>query len=354
MAESLSLSKVFNVQPGWYRGDFHAHTIFSDGVHSPDELVEVARAEGLDFITVTDHNTINAFPKFGEQREVLVIPGMEVTFRNGHFNVFGIEGWADWMEGFVHERDIGERPGRAPSDILRQTSALGLLNSLDHPLLKPWEWSDGAADMGDVHCVEVWNDPSWPDNLEANPKALELWTKWLNAGCRVTAIGGSDYHRPVPKPGEDKPAERLGLPSTYVFADELSSQAILIALRGGRAYVSLGPQLSFELHTNEEQYGIGAQLESSDDPLLFVASISEVPSEARARLIRNGKTLTEVGISQGHSDLKFEVPPAEQGSSWYRLDLYDSDEAILAFTNPIFISWVRNPDCGSYGDILPL
>ncbi len=78
MAKSLSLSKVFSAKAGWYRGDFHAHTKFSDGVHSPDELVEVARAEGLDFITVTDHNTINAFPKFGEQREVLVIPGMEV------------------------------------------------------------------------------------------------------------------------------------------------------------------------------------------------------------------------------------------------------------------------------------
>lgn len=354
MAKPLSLSKVFNGQAGWYRGDFHAHTSFSDGVHSPDELVEVARAEGLDFIAVTDHNTITVLAEFGEQEEVLVIPGMEVTFREGHFNVFGVEGWSDWMEGFVHERDIGERPGRAPSDILRQTSALRLLNSLNHPLLEPWEWSDGAAEMGDVHCVEVWNDPSWPDNREANPKALELWTKWLNAGCRVTAIGGSDYHRPEPKPGEDKPAERLGLPSTYVFADELSGRAILQALRGGQAYVSLGPQLSFEAHTGEEVYGIGAQLGSADDQLLFVASINEVPSEAYARLIRNGETMAEVRISQGYSDLELKIPPATQGSSWYRLDLYDSDEAILAFTNPIFLNWVRSPDCGSYGDFSPL
>lgn len=78
MAEALSLSKVFNTQAGWYRGEFHAHTNYSDGEHTPDELVEVARAEGLDFIVVTDHNTISAFVEFGDQREVLVIPGMKL------------------------------------------------------------------------------------------------------------------------------------------------------------------------------------------------------------------------------------------------------------------------------------
>ncbi len=354
MAEALSLSKVFNTQAGWYRGDFHAHTNYSDGEHTPDELVEVARAEGLDFIVVTDHNTISAFVKFGDQREVLVIPGMEVTFRDGHFNVFGVEGWSEWMEGFVHDRDIGERPGRAPSDILRQTSALGLLNSLNHPLLEPWEWRDGAAEMGDVHCVEVWNDPSWPDNLEANPKALKLWTKWLNAGCRVTAIGGSDYHRPEPKPGEDKPPERLGLPSTYVYAQQLSGAAILEGLRRHRAYISMGARASLQAQTNGKSYEIGDDLGEWSGAIDFKATVTDCRSSGRAQIVSNGHVVAEAPIEGGQAVLRWRTNTDPARSDWVRLDVFGGEGQMLAITNPIYAGTQPTPAMQKFGDFVSL
>ncbi len=45
--------------PAWYRGDLHSHTVHSDGDWTKRELLSAARKAGLDFIAVTDHNTVS-------------------------------------------------------------------------------------------------------------------------------------------------------------------------------------------------------------------------------------------------------------------------------------------------------
>ena len=42
---------------GWYLGDLHAHSVHSDGAWEVADLVAAARTRGLDFVTLTDHNT---------------------------------------------------------------------------------------------------------------------------------------------------------------------------------------------------------------------------------------------------------------------------------------------------------
>jgi len=37
------------------RGNLHAHTTFSDGVRTPQALVEDYEARGYDFLAITDH-----------------------------------------------------------------------------------------------------------------------------------------------------------------------------------------------------------------------------------------------------------------------------------------------------------
>lgn len=122
---ALSLAKVVRAEPGWYRGDFHAHTNFSDGSLTLPQLVEVARAEGLDFFAITDHNRIEAFSQFGDTGNLLVIPGMETAREvGGDFNVFGMEGWRDWM-GDVCLNKITFLPGDVawtPNEMLERTA----------------------------------------------------------------------------------------------------------------------------------------------------------------------------------------------------------------------------------------
>ncbi|MCA1553475.1 MAG: phosphotransferase, partial [Chloroflexi bacterium] len=45
--------------PRWYRGDLHAHTLHSDGSWDVPDLLTWGRARGLDFCTLSDHNTVS-------------------------------------------------------------------------------------------------------------------------------------------------------------------------------------------------------------------------------------------------------------------------------------------------------
>ena len=351
MSQNYSLARAIKSQAGWYRGDFHAHTTWSDGYFSPPELIDVARAEGLDFCAVTDHNTIEALPELDQVSDLLVIPGIEVTTQQGHFNIFGMEGWLDWMKDIcIGQNCLEELDGnyRTTTQLMQQTSAQGLLNSINHPLLTPWDWLDFATDLRYVNCLEIWNDPSWPDNAWATPQAVALWTEWLNAGYRITAIGGSDYHRPTPEPGQNKPAERLGRPSTYVYATELSGAAILAGLRQRRAYVSMGPQVTFQAHANGAVYPIGAALDEPKGEIRFTATVSSCPPLARIQIVKNGNVIAEAQAEAAETTLQGSNTPA--APSWYRLDVLDRHGQILAVTNPIFVGVPPPPAIQSFGD----
>ena len=63
-------------------GDMHCHTTMSDGSTSPEMLVEYALDAGLDFIAVTDHDTMAGVQKavnLGKRKGLKVIPGVEVS-----------------------------------------------------------------------------------------------------------------------------------------------------------------------------------------------------------------------------------------------------------------------------------
>ena len=89
----------------WLAGDLHAHTFHSDGVMSVAELAAHAVERGLDFVAVTDHNTVSHHGLLGPASArygVTLLPGQEVTTELGHAGVLGDTGWIDFREpGFV-------------------------------------------------------------------------------------------------------------------------------------------------------------------------------------------------------------------------------------------------------------
>ena len=63
-------------------GDMHCHTTMSDGSTSPEMLVQYAIDAGLDFIAVTDHDTmagVQTAVNLGKRKGLKVIPGVEVS-----------------------------------------------------------------------------------------------------------------------------------------------------------------------------------------------------------------------------------------------------------------------------------
>jgi predicted metal-dependent phosphoesterase TrpH len=64
--------------------DLHLHTTCSDGVFSPERLFEEVRSAGLAFFSVTDHDTMSAYPVPDDLYERL-IPGIEIDSElHGH------------------------------------------------------------------------------------------------------------------------------------------------------------------------------------------------------------------------------------------------------------------------------
>src|SRR6185436_20613348 len=64
------------------RIDLHTHSAVSDGTDTPAELVEKARAVGLDVVALTDHDTFDGLDEAaatGEQVGIQFVRGMELS-----------------------------------------------------------------------------------------------------------------------------------------------------------------------------------------------------------------------------------------------------------------------------------
>ena len=69
-----------------YTGVIHIHTKCSDGSGDLDEIIASAQSSGLEYIIITDHNTICYYNQ-GKERwydNLLVLVGEDVTHKKGH------------------------------------------------------------------------------------------------------------------------------------------------------------------------------------------------------------------------------------------------------------------------------
>lgn len=68
--------------------DLHTHTTASDGTLSPEELVKLAKKQGLKGLAITDHDTVDGIPEglaSGRKYNIEVLPGVELsTSLRGH------------------------------------------------------------------------------------------------------------------------------------------------------------------------------------------------------------------------------------------------------------------------------
>ncbi len=62
--------------------DLHLHTTASDGSISAEKTLEIAYKRGLDYISITDHDSVDALDEaldLSENSKVKVIPGIEIN-----------------------------------------------------------------------------------------------------------------------------------------------------------------------------------------------------------------------------------------------------------------------------------
>ncbi|WP_242907455.1 CehA/McbA family metallohydrolase [Actinomadura terrae] len=219
----------------WLAGDLHSHTVHSDGTLTVDELACRAAARGLDFLAVTDHNTVSHHPELlaaGAHAGVVLVPGQEVTTDLGHANVFGDTGWVDF---------------RGPSaDWARFAADRGGVMSINHPLSGDCAWRRPVPEADRPPLVEIWHS-SWWDRTWGAPLA---WTDlWLPGGA--VPVGGSDFHDPAQH-------KILGEPTTWVLAEDASADGVVAALRSGRTSVSADPRAPVLLRVEDDLIALDA------------------------------------------------------------------------------------------------
>ncbi|MCG8607444.1 CehA/McbA family metallohydrolase, partial [bacterium] len=146
----------------------------------------------------------------------------------------------------------------------------------------------------------------------------------LNQGARLVATAGTDTHR-----AEDyatKPAFNV------VYAEELSEEAILKALRAGHLYLSCGPKIAFEAQGAAGQKWIMG--DTVTRPAMFRIAWDDCEEGARICLISHGVPLKQWTAYTGGEHI-WEMHPGE--SDWVLIEIRDAKNHMLAITNPIFL-----------------
>jgi len=188
------------------RLDLHLHSTYSPDSRLPlASAAAAARAAGLQGFALTDHNTVAGHRGLVELRpkfpELLLIPGVEVSTREGHLLAFGVEQAP--TRGLPIEDTIGWVRARGGEAVLAH----------------PFRWTHGVGGTVGarvpVAAIEAWNGQSSP---RANRAAGRL-----AATRRLPTTGGSDAHT----------AASVGRAYTTLADPPSSVDAFLEAIRRG-------------------------------------------------------------------------------------------------------------------------
>lgn len=315
----------------WYRGDAHLHTVHSDGRRLPEEVAAGARDAGLDFIVSTDHNTSASHGVWGPLAgdDLLIIPGEEITTRNGHLVAAGLPNgrWIDWR---YRARDgLFDR-------FLRDIRRGGGIAVAAHPFTPclACNWKFGYAGLD---AVEVWNGPWTPDD----ELAVAMWDGMLVQSAHgraawLPATGNSDAH---------SEPQVIGLPHNVVLADDLTRDGVLAGLRAGRSWIAetAGIDLTFTAGTTESSAGIGERLPARPgDPVTATLVASGVPNGIVNFVTDEGSAFTTVLPPSGSGTVTW--PTTAAVSAYVRAEIRHPTATpgllpppMAAMTNPVFL-----------------
>ncbi|MFL6429120.1 MAG: CehA/McbA family metallohydrolase [Acidobacteriaceae bacterium] len=333
----------------WYRGDLHMHTAHSDGSCTSQSgkavpcpvfvTVEDAVKQKLDFIAITDHNTIS---HYGAERElqpyfdqILLIPGREITTYSGHANIFGPTDFVDFR---------AEAKG-APSinAVFRAAQAAGAVVSVNHPgdptgaSCIGCGWSVTDTDWSLVNGIEAVNGND-PKHYEAD---IRFWDQQLGKGYRLIAIGGSDTHR----------AEfgTIGHPTTVVHAQELSVSGILGAIRNGHVCIDLTASrdkvIDLEAANGKAHAAMGEELTVGRNQRLSITAHLAGASGSTLHWLLDGKELVMLppGTVSGDSTDQSAIWTSDGQRHWLRAEVRNAAGTLLLLSNPVFLNWPAKP-----------
>ena len=209
--------------------DPHTHSNHSDGRGSVSENYEVAMTCGLDYLYVTDHNTVD------QKKYAQMLEGIS----------WGQETMDDNHIVLLHpESPYLPEPGTALRDTFaaacRQSSFVFVAHPAGQgvPRGNQDEIIQRLKAIGPAFAMEVMNGifrlfRSWDS---CDQLSVAIWDQLLKDGWRVTPIGTSDAHEPF----------TIGTAWTGVYVHEIRQSRIVEALNRGNCFASEAPFVRFD------------------------------------------------------------------------------------------------------------
>jgi len=200
-----------------YTGAIHIHSVYSDGTGKIEDIAKAAYDSDLDFIMMTDHNTLK--PKVDGYEKwlnnVMVIIGYEVNDmqNKNHYLTFGMDEVIGTYQ-VLNNGEIGcKLPAKEYVKRIKEKGGIGFLAHPDEernhlPEHPSYPWTE---DTDDYTGIEIWNHMSeWIEGMNdgnkfdrflhplksivaPSPKTLKRWDE-AAINRNVTAIAGVDAH----------------------------------------------------------------------------------------------------------------------------------------------------------------
>jgi hypothetical protein len=294
-----------------------------------------ARAHKLDFIAISEHNTVSHANAIRELQpyfdDLLLMPAREVTTFFGHANLFGTLAPLDFQIGAGAMRDA--------DGLLSDAAALHGLVSINHPVRPSGEECMGCGweqrtDMRRVQAIEAVNGA----DADTRWSGIPFWSAQLQRGLRITAVGGSDNHH------ADRAEGPPGVPTTVVYARELSQVAVLDAIRAGHVFVDVAGSgdrlLELDAQVGAAHAMMGDALAApAGVPVRFAVHVAHAPG-ARAEVLVDGAPApllrqARVDSEDSHQDFEWR---SDGERHWVRVDVRDAQGKLILLGNPIYLN----------------
>jgi predicted metal-dependent phosphoesterase TrpH len=230
---------AFTAKGRFWRGNLHTHSTRSDGVLSPEEVCRRYKAEGYDFMALTDH-FVGAFG----YPIVDTVPMRDAGFTT----ILGAELHSGAMASgeLWHILAVGLPADFAPSnspsfvpvagqetgaEIAARAVAAGAFVAIAHPQWSGLTLAD-ARTITAAHAVEIYNHGCAMGC--DRPDGFAIADLLLTEGRKLTLIATDDAHFSEP--------DHFG-GWVVVKAEANEPEALLSALKAGHFYSSQGPEL---------------------------------------------------------------------------------------------------------------
>nr|MDT0523352.1 histidinol phosphatase [Streptomyces sp. DSM 41633] len=150
----------------------------------------------------------------------------------------------------------------------------------------------------------------------------------LRTGSWRPAMGNSDTHL----------EGQIGIPHTVVFAEELSTEAVLAGIRAGRSWIaeSADVDVSFTANADGRVAGVGERLATQGGQVEVHAAVRGVPAGTVSFHTDRGKVHRAPVPDDGPGAVQWDTT-AEQ-SAFVRIEVRHRSGHVAALTTPIILN----------------